>query len=120
MYSYFYFLYPCSIKKDIEEKQTNKASEAKEKKKREKKGILQKIKSFFVHCGYFITNVRRAFKRRRAMKKRQKAEAERKRRQAERRRQERTASEQHHEDTGLVRVRTRRPPSGRRPSDGKR
>ena len=43
-----------------------------------------------------------------------------KRRQAERRRQERTASEQHHEDTGLVRVRTRRPPSGRRPSDGKR
>ncbi len=42
------------------------------------------IKSFFVHCGYFFTNLSKMIKRNRAMKKRKKAEEERKRRAKQR------------------------------------
>lgn len=71
------------------------------------------FKSFFTHCGYFATNVRREIKRSRARKKRKKAEEERRRRQAERRQQ---ARERQRTDGGLVRVRSRgdrRPPKKR-------
>ena len=83
-------------------------------------GVLKKIgggiKYFFVHCGYFATNVHRAFKRRRAMKKRKKAEEERRARQAERRRQERASDLRPRDKNGLVQVHRRddrRPPNRR-------
>lgn len=63
------------------------------------------IKSFFVHCGYFCTNVYRMIKHKKAVKKRKKLEAEKlARRQArlERERQARSA-----DSNGLVQVRSR-------------
>lgn len=83
--------------------------------------VMKKIgggfKYFFVHCGYFATNVHRAVKRKRAIKKRKKAEEQRRARQTERRRQERAATERPRDKNGLVQVHRRddrRPPSGRR------
>lgn len=72
------------------------------------------IKSFFVHCGYFITNVSRMIKHKRAVKKRKKAEEERRRRakmRAQRQRQQRMEME----NGGLVQVHKRNDgrPSGR-------
>ena len=62
------------------------------------------FKSFFTHCGYFATNVKREIKRSRARKKRKKAEEERRRKQAERRQQQR---ERQRSEGGLVQVRSR-------------
>ena len=70
------------------------------------KSIGGGIKSFFVHCGYFCTNVSRMIKRRNAMKKRQKAEEERRqkaRMKAAKQRQQRREIQ----DKGLVQVRKR-------------
>lgn len=86
-------------------------------------GVLKKIGagigSFFTHCGYFITNLKREIKRSRAKKKRKKAEEERRRRARERAAQQR-AQQRQRDDNGLVQVRSRgeRPsqPAKRRPS----
>lgn len=86
-------------------------------------GVLKKIGagigSFFTHCGYFITNLKREIKRSRAKKKRKKAEEERRRRARERAAQRR-AQQRQRDDNGLVQVRSRgeRPsqPAKRRPS----
>ena len=86
-------------------------------------GVLKKIGagigSFFTHCGYFITNLKREIKRSRAKKKRKKAEEERRRRARERAAQQR-AQQRQRGDNGLVQVRSRgeRPsqPAKRRPS----
>ena len=95
-------------------------------------GFLMGCKSFFTHCGYFITNVRRAVKRSRAKKKRMKAEEERRRRARERAAQQRAQSQNREQQRekqrtsgGLVQVRSRgdrRPQSGtqRRPQSSAR
>ena len=70
------------------------------------------VKNFFVHCGYFCTNVSRMIKRKRAMKKRQKAEAV--RRERERRRRE--MNRQRRDENGLVQV--HRASQGRCPANG--
>ena len=82
------------------------------------KSIAGGIKSFFVHCGYFITNVRREIKRKQALKKRQQYEEDRKRRARERAERQRLQAE----NGGLVQVhkRTDRKPPQRRPSSGQR
>lgn len=70
------------------------------------KSIGNSIKSFFVHCGYFCTNVSRMIKRNSAKKKRQKEEEERRqkaRMRAARERQQRREIQ----DKGLVQVRRR-------------
>ncbi len=70
------------------------------------KSIGNGLKSFFVHCGYFCTNVSRMIKRRNAIKKRQKAEEERRqkaRMRAARERQQRREIQ----DNGIVQVRRR-------------
>ena len=71
------------------------------------------IKNFFVHCGYFCTNVSRLVKRKYAAKKRKKAELE--RRERERMRKQQAA--QRRDGNGLVKVHSatqRRPqPNGR-------
>ncbi len=71
------------------------------------------IKNFFVHCGYFCTNVSRLIKRKHAAKKRKKAELE--RRERERARKQQAA--QRRDGNGLVKVHSatqRRPqPNGR-------
>ena len=71
------------------------------------------IKNFFVHCGYFCTNVSRLIKRKYAAKKRKKAELE--RRERERARKQQAA--QRRDGNGLVKVHSatqRRPqPNGR-------
>lgn len=72
------------------------------------------VKSFFVHCGYFCTNVSRMIKRKRAMKKRQKAEAA--RRERERRRRE--LNRQRRDENGLVQV--HKASQGRRPANSQR
>lgn len=75
------------------------------------------IKSFGVHCGYFCTNVSRMIKRKRAMKKRQKAEAERRERARQRAERQR-AQRREMENGGLVQVHSRserRPVQSRRP-----
>ena len=82
------------------------------------KSIAGGIKSFFVHCGYFITNVRREIKRKKALKKRQQYEEDRKRRARERAERQRRQAE----NGGLVQVhkRTDRKPPQRRPGSGQR
>lgn len=82
------------------------------------KSIAGGIKSFFTHCGYFITNIRREIKRRKALKKRQQYEEDRRRRARERAERQR----QQAENGGLVQVhkRTDRKPPQRRPSSGQR
>lgn len=84
-------------------------------------GVMKKIggglKTFGVHCGYFATNVKRAIKRKRAMKKRKKAEEERRRKQMERRRQQRAAQQRQRDRNGLVQVRSR---DDRRPGNNKK
>lgn len=73
------------------------------------------VKSFFTHCGYFVTNVKREIKRKKAAKKRQQYEEDRKRRARERAERQR----QQAQNGGLVQVhkRTDRKPSSqqRRP-----
>lgn len=73
------------------------------------------VKSFFTHCGYFVTNVKREVKRKKAAKKRQQYEEDRKRRARERAERQR----QQAQNGGLVQVhkRTDRKPSSqqRRP-----
>ena len=122
-----------------EEKRAEEVKREEPKKKAKKKngggakafflGFLMGCKSFFTHCGYFITNVRRAVKRSRAKKKRMKAEEERRRRARERAAQQRAQSqnreqrEKQRTSGGLVQVRSRgdrRPQSGtqRRPQSG--
>ena len=80
------------------------------------KAIGAGIGSFFTHCGYFITNVKREIKRSRAKKKRKKAEEERRRRARERAAQQR-AQQRQRDDNGLVQVRSR---GGRPAQTGKR
>lgn len=132
---------PAKSRKDIIKEsliKKNKAKKAKPKKAKTGKDKTKKngdgfkrfvtgMKNFFVHCGYFITNVKRAIKRRHMMKKRQKAEEERRRRARERaarrRAQERQREQNQRENGGLVQVRSRddrRPPQNgsRRPSSG--
>lgn len=58
------------------------------------------IKNFFVHCGYFCTNVSRLVKRKYAAKKRKKAELERRERERMRRQQ----AAQRRDSNGLVKV----------------
>lgn len=72
------------------------------------------IKSFFVHCGYFITNVKRERQRKKAEEKRRQYEEDRKRRARERAERQRLQAE----NGGLVQVhkRTDRKPPQRRPS----
>lgn len=70
------------------------------------KSVGNGLKSFFVHCGYFCTNVTRMIKRRNAIKKRKKAEEERRQKakiRAARERQQRREIQ----DKGLVQVRKR-------------
>ena len=71
------------------------------------------IKNFFVHCGYFCTNVSRLIKRKHAAKKRKKAELERRERERVRKQQ----AAQRRDGNGLVKVHSatqRRPrPNGR-------
>lgn len=85
------------------------------------------IKSFGVHFGYFCTNVSRMIKRRRAMKKRQKAEAQRRERARQRAERQR-AQRREMENGGLVQVHSRsehradpnrKPVQQRRPSYSK-
>ena len=106
--------------------------EPKKKKKKNKGGFkafmlgfLAGAKYFFVHCGYFITNVYRLIKRKHKIRKRKKAEEERRRRARERAAKQRAMAaqreRQQRENGGLVQVHSRddrRPPSGqqRRPS----
>lgn len=59
-----------------------------------------RIKNFFVHCGYFCTNVSRLVKRKYAAKKRKKAELERRERERMRRQQ----AAQRRDSNGLVKV----------------
>ncbi len=98
------------------------------------KNIVNGIKSFGVHCGYFCTNLSRMIKRKQAAKKRRKAEEERRERarlRAARERQQRRELQ----DGGLVKVhhrddrrpsqkrtssQDRRPSQGRRPSQNSR
>ena len=70
------------------------------------KSIGGGIKSFFVHCGYFCTNVSRMIKRKNAMKKRKKAEEERRQKARMRAARERQQRREIH-DKGLVQVRKR-------------
>ena len=58
------------------------------------------IKNFFVHCGYFCTNVSRLIKRKHAAKKRKKAELERRERERVRKQQ----AAQRRDGNGLVKV----------------
>lgn len=71
------------------------------------------IKNFFVHCGYFCTNVSRLIKRKHVAKKRKKAELERRERERVRKQQ----AAQRRDGNGLVKVHSatqRRPqPNGR-------
>lgn len=82
------------------------------------RSIAGGIKSFFVHCGYFITNVRREIKRQKAIKKRRQYEEDRRRRARERAERQRLQAE----NGGLVQVhkRTDRKPPQRRPSNEQR
>lgn len=77
------------------------------------------IKNFFVHCGYFCTNVSRLVKRKYAAKKRKKAELERRERERMRRQQ----AAQRRDSNGLVKVHSatqKRPQSQYRNSQPKR
>ncbi len=79
------------------------------------KKIGNGFKSFFTHCGYFITNISRMIKHNRAVKKRRKAEEERRRR-AEMRAERQRARRKEAENNGLVQVHRRtdsRPNSNR-------
>lgn len=78
------------------------------------------IKNFFVHCGYFCTNVSRLIKRKYAAKKRKKAELERRERERVRKQQ----AAQRRDGNGLVKVHSatqRRPqPNGRASQSARR
>ena len=78
------------------------------------------IKNFFVHCGYFCTNVSRLIKRKHAAKKRKKAELERRERERVRKQQ----AAQRRDSNGLVKVHSatqRRPqPNGRASQSARR
>lgn len=66
-------------------------------------GFFAGVKSFGIHFGYFCTNLSRMIKRKRAIKKRQKAEQERRER-ARRRAERQNAQRRELSDNGLVRV----------------
>lgn len=75
------------------------------------------VKSFFVHCGYFCTNVYKMIKRKSEVKKRRQAELE--RRERAKRRAERARQQQNSmQNGGLVRVHSRndRRPTQKRPA----
>lgn len=77
------------------------------------------IKNFFVHCGYFCTNVSRLVKRKYAAKKRKKAELERRERERMRRQQ----AARRRDSNGLVKVHSatqKRPQSQNRNSQPNR
>ena len=92
--------------------------------------FLNGVKSFFIHLGYFITNVVRLIKRKDKMRKRKKAEMEKRRRQEEarRRRQENMMRKRQKsrelEANGLMKVHSQRKPyprtSSGRQSAGRR
>ena len=90
-----------------EEEQRAVEIEKEQPKAKERKSFGASVKSFFTHCGYFATNVKREIKRKRAKSKRKKAEEERRRRQMERRQQERAVKERRRDSNGLVQVRSR-------------
>lgn len=90
-----------------EEEQRAVEIEKEQPKAKERKSVGASVKSFFTHCGYFATNVKREIKRKRAKSKRKKAEEERRRRQMERRQQERAVKERRRDSNGLVQVRSR-------------
>ncbi len=76
------------------------------------KKIAGGVKSFFVHCGYFCTNVYRMIKHKSEVKKRRQAELE--RRERAKRRAERARQQQNSmQNGGLVRVHSR---NDRRPA----
>lgn len=70
------------------------------------KGVTSAISSFFVHCGYFFTNLSRMIKRKNAAKKRKKAEEERRRR-AKMRAERQRRQQREMENGGLVQVHKR-------------
>ena len=72
------------------------------------KQIFGKIKQFFVHLGYFFTNLKRGIHNKLTAGKRKKAEEERRQRAAERRLQRQDEMERRRADNGLVQVRRRR------------
>lgn len=90
-----------------EEEQRAVEIEKEQPKAKERKSVGASVKSFFTHCGYFATNVKREIKRKRARSKRKKAEEERRRRQMERRQQQRAVKERRRDSNGLVQVRSR-------------
>ncbi len=90
-----------------EEEQRAVEIEKEPPKAKERNSFGASVKSFFTHCGYFATNVKREIKRKRAKSKRKKAEEERRRRQMERRQQERAVRERRRDSNGLVQVRSR-------------
>ncbi len=79
------------------------------------KSIGAGAKNFFVHCGYFATNVKREIKHKKARKKRQQYEEDRRRRARERAERQRRQAQ----NGGLVQVHKRydRKPPQRRPSN---
>ena len=72
------------------------------------KQIFGNIKRFFVHVGYFFTNLKRGIHQKRTAGKRKKAAEERRQRAAERRLQRQEEMESRRADNGLVQVRRRR------------
>lgn len=72
------------------------------------KNIFAGIKRFFVHLGYFITNIKHGVQRKRAADKRRRTEKQRARRAAEQRRRRQEDMESRRDRNGLVQVRRRR------------
>ena len=111
------------VKRDVpvKKKKEKKKKKSKGGFKRFALGFLSGAKYFFVHCGYFITNVARAIKRKHRIRKRKKAEEERRRRARERAAKQRAMAAQREreqrENGGLVQVHSR---SDRRPQQGQR
>lgn len=71
------------------------------------KKLRSGVRNVVVHCGYFVTNVRRGIKRRRADKKRRQEEAVRRQRREELRQKQRIAAAPRRDANGLVQVRRR-------------
>lgn len=65
------------------------------------------VRNAAVHCGYFVTNVRRGVKRRRLQKQRRQEEALRRQRREESREKRRISTESRRDANGLVQVRRR-------------
>ena len=71
------------------------------------KKIRNGVRNAAVHCGYFVTNVRRSLKRRRADKKRRQEEEARRQRREELRQKQRIAVAPRRDANGLVQMRRR-------------